>query len=71
MDENIRKSLFKLRFIWDEIFFLKKFYVLDVRVNLLDFVWFIKFLFFNVNIFSIYVNFKFLNKSVSFYMNGV
>ncbi|KAI2562113.1 PCF11 isoform 4, partial [Pan troglodytes] len=33
VDENTRKSLFKLRSTWDEIFPLKKLYALDVRVN--------------------------------------
>lgn len=71
MDENTRKSLFKLRSTWDEIFPLKKLYALDVRVNSLDPAWPIKPLPPNVNTSSIHVNPKFLNKSVSLYMNGV
>lgn len=69
MDENTRKSLFKLRSTWDEIFPLKKLYALDVRVNSLDPAWPIKPLPPNVNTSSIHVNPKFLNKSVSFNMN--
>lgn len=71
MDENTRKSLFKLRSTWDEIFPLKKLYALDVRVNSLDPAWPIKPLPPNVNTSSIHVNPKFLNKSVSLYMNGL
>lgn len=67
MDENTRKSLFKLRSTWDDIFPLKKLYALDVRVNSLDPAWPIKPLPPNVNTSSIHVNPKFLNKSVSFY----
>lgn len=63
MDENTRKSLFKLRSTWDEIFPLKKLYALDVRVNSLDPAWPIKPLPPNVNTSSIHVNPKFLNKS--------
>ncbi|TRZ03289.1 hypothetical protein DNTS_006717 [Danionella cerebrum] len=59
VDENIRKSLFKLRSTWDEIFPLKKLYALDVRVNSLDPAWPIKPLPPNVNA-SIHVNPKFL-----------
>lgn len=63
MDENTRKSLFKLRSTWDDIFPLKKLYALDVRVNSLDPAWPIKPLPPNVNTSSIHVNPKFLNKS--------
>lgn len=59
MDENTRKSLFKLRSTWDEIFPLKKLYALDVRVNSVDPAWPIKPLPPNVNA-SIHVNPKFL-----------
>ncbi|TSQ12708.1 Pre-mRNA cleavage complex 2 protein Pcf11 [Bagarius yarrelli] len=59
VDENIRKSLFKLRSTWDEIFPLKKLYALDVRVNSVDPAWPIKPLPPNVNS-SIHVNPKFL-----------
>ncbi|XP_017575362.2 pre-mRNA cleavage complex 2 protein Pcf11 [Pygocentrus nattereri] len=59
VDENTRKSLFKLRSTWDEIFPLKKLYSLDVRVNALDPAWPIKPLPPNVNA-SIHVNPKFL-----------
>ncbi|XP_048348967.1 pre-mRNA cleavage complex 2 protein Pcf11 isoform X1 [Sphaerodactylus townsendi] len=63
VDENTRKSLFKLRSTWDEIFPLKKLYALDVRVNSIDPAWPIKPLPPNVNTSSIHVNPKFLNKS--------
>ncbi|NXA12203.1 PCF11 protein, partial [Sapayoa aenigma] len=63
VDENTRKSLFKLRSTWDDIFPLKKLYALDVRVNSLDPAWPIKPLPPNVNTSSIHVNPKFLNKS--------
>ncbi|NXJ94199.1 PCF11 protein, partial [Corythaixoides concolor] len=63
VDENTRKSLFKLRSTWDDIFPLKKLYALDVRVNSLDPAWPIKPLPPNVNSSSIHVNPKFLNKS--------
>ncbi|XP_062830588.1 pre-mRNA cleavage complex 2 protein Pcf11 [Anolis carolinensis] len=63
VDENTRKSLFKLRSTWDEIFPLKKLYALDVRVNSVDPAWPIKPLPPNVNTSSIHVNPKFLNKS--------
>ncbi|XP_048217607.1 pre-mRNA cleavage complex 2 protein Pcf11 isoform X2 [Perognathus longimembris pacificus] len=63
VDENTRKSLFKLRSTWDEIFPLKKLYALDVRVNSLDPAWPIKPLPPNVNTSSIHVNPKFLSKS--------
>lgn len=59
MDEATRKSLFKLRSTWDEIFPLKKLYALDVRVNSVDPAWPIKPLPPNVNA-SIHVNPKFL-----------
>lgn len=59
MDEATRKSLFKLRSTWDEIFPLKKLYALDVRVNSIDPAWPIKPLPPNVNA-SIHVNPKFL-----------
>uniref|UniRef100_A0A7N8YLW1 Pre-mRNA cleavage complex 2 protein Pcf11 n=1 Tax=Mastacembelus armatus TaxID=205130 RepID=A0A7N8YLW1_9TELE len=42
VDENTRKSLFKLRSTWDDVFPLKKLYALDVRVNSLDPAWPIK-----------------------------
>ncbi|XP_053168702.1 pre-mRNA cleavage complex 2 protein Pcf11 [Hemicordylus capensis] len=63
VDENTRKSLFKLRSTWDEIFPLKKLYALDIRVNSIDPAWPIKPLPPNVNTSSIHVNPKFLNKS--------
>ncbi|XP_014387709.1 PREDICTED: LOW QUALITY PROTEIN: pre-mRNA cleavage complex 2 protein Pcf11 [Myotis brandtii] len=63
VDENTRKSLFKLRSTWDEIFPLKKLYALDVRVNSLDPAWPIRPLPPNGNTSSIHVNPKFLNKS--------
>nr|XP_046155116.1 LOW QUALITY PROTEIN: pre-mRNA cleavage complex 2 protein Pcf11 [Oncorhynchus gorbuscha] len=59
VDENTRKSLFKLRSTWDEIFPLKKLYALDVRVNSHDPAWPIKALPPTVNA-SIHVNPKFL-----------
>ncbi|KAI4877910.1 hypothetical protein NFI96_017407 [Prochilodus magdalenae] len=59
VDENTRKSLFKLRSTWDEIFPLKKLFALDVRVNSVDPAWPIKPLPPNVNA-SIHVNPKFL-----------
>ncbi|KAK7143529.1 hypothetical protein R3I93_014633 [Phoxinus phoxinus] len=59
VDEVTRKSLFKLRSTWDEIFPLKKLYALDVRVNSVDPAWPIKPLPPNVNA-SIHVNPKFL-----------
>ncbi|XP_048838570.1 pre-mRNA cleavage complex 2 protein Pcf11 [Brienomyrus brachyistius] len=62
VDENTRKSLFKLRSTWDEIFPLKKLYALDVRVNAVDPAWPIKPLPPNVNA-SIHVNPKFLKPS--------
>ncbi|XP_043927937.1 pre-mRNA cleavage complex 2 protein Pcf11 [Protopterus annectens] len=62
VDENTRKSLYKLRSTWDEIFPLKKLYALDVRVNTLDPAWPIKPLPPNINT-SIHVNPKFLNKT--------
>lgn len=61
MDENTRKSLFKLRSTWDEVFPLKKLYALDVRVNSLDPAWPIKPLPPTVNA-SIHVNPKFLKQ---------
>ncbi|KPP69872.1 pre-mRNA cleavage complex 2 protein Pcf11-like, partial [Scleropages formosus] len=42
VDDNTRKSLFKLRSTWDEIFPLKKLYALDVRVNSIDPAWPVK-----------------------------
>ncbi|XP_059560822.1 pre-mRNA cleavage complex 2 protein Pcf11-like [Myotis daubentonii] len=63
VDENTRKSLFKLRSTWDEIFPLKKLYALDVRVNSVDPASPIQPLPPNVNTSSIHVNPKFLNKS--------
>ncbi|XP_030636860.1 pre-mRNA cleavage complex 2 protein Pcf11 isoform X2 [Chanos chanos] len=62
VDENTRKSLFKLRSTWDDIFPLKKLYSLDVRVNSLDPAWPIKPLPPNVNA-SIHVNPKFLKQT--------
>ena len=61
MDENTRKSLFKLRSTWDEVFPLKKLYALDVRVNSVDPAWPIKPLPPTVNA-SIHVNPKFLKQ---------
>ncbi|MBN3313896.1 PCF11 protein, partial [Atractosteus spatula] len=60
VDENTRKSLFKLRSTWEEIFPLKKLYALDVRVNSLDPAWPIRPLPPNVNSSSIHVNPRFL-----------
>nr|XP_020479955.1 pre-mRNA cleavage complex 2 protein Pcf11 [Monopterus albus] len=62
VDENTRKSLFKLRSTWDDVFPLKKLYALDVRVNSLDPAWPIKPLPHTVNA-SIHVNPKFLKQS--------
>ncbi|KAK9955421.1 hypothetical protein ABG768_015299 [Culter alburnus] len=62
VDEATRKSLFKLRSTWDEIFPLKKLYALDVRVNSIDPAWPIKPLPPNVNA-SIHVNPKFLKQT--------
>ncbi|KAM3869035.1 pre-mRNA cleavage complex 2 protein Pcf11 [Diretmus argenteus] len=62
VDENIRKSLFKLRSTWDDVFPPKKLYALDVRVKSLDPAWPIKPLPPNVNA-SIHVNPKFLKQS--------
>ncbi|KAM9332766.1 LOW QUALITY PROTEIN: pre-mRNA cleavage complex 2 protein Pcf11-like [Pholidichthys leucotaenia] len=62
VDENTRKSLFKLRSTWDDVFSLKKLLALDVRVNSLDPAWPIKPLPPNVNA-SIHVNPKFLKQS--------
>ncbi|XP_054611775.1 pre-mRNA cleavage complex 2 protein Pcf11 [Dunckerocampus dactyliophorus] len=62
VDENTRKSLFKLRSTWDEVFPLKKLYALDVRVNSVDPAWPIKPLPPIVNA-SIHVNPKFLKQS--------
>nr|XP_019968410.1 PREDICTED: pre-mRNA cleavage complex 2 protein Pcf11-like [Paralichthys olivaceus] len=61
VDENTRKSLFKLRSTWDEVFPLKKLYALDVRVNSVDPAWPIKPLPPTVNA-SIHVNPKFLKQ---------
>ncbi|XP_029957302.1 pre-mRNA cleavage complex 2 protein Pcf11 [Salarias fasciatus] len=64
VDENTRKSLFKLRSTWDDVFPLKKLYALDVRVNSLDPAWPIKPLPPTVNAnASIHVNPKFLKQS--------
>ncbi|XP_072317852.1 pre-mRNA cleavage complex 2 protein Pcf11 isoform X2 [Eucyclogobius newberryi] len=60
VDENTRKSLFKLRSTWDEVFPSKKLYALDVRVNSVDPAWPIKPLPPAVN--SIHVNPKFLKQ---------
>ncbi|XP_075707509.1 pre-mRNA cleavage complex 2 protein Pcf11 isoform X2 [Rhinoderma darwinii] len=62
VDENTRKSLYKLRSTWDDIFPSKKLYALDMRVNQLDPAWPVKPLPPNVNSPSIHVNPKFLNK---------
>ncbi|KAM9321154.1 pre-mRNA cleavage complex 2 protein Pcf11 [Gastrophryne carolinensis] len=62
VDENTRKSLYKLRSTWDDLFPSKKLYALDVRVNQIDPAWPIKPLPPNVNSASIHVNPKFLNK---------
>ncbi|KAG7516333.1 hypothetical protein JOB18_028992 [Solea senegalensis] len=62
VDESTRKSLFKLRSTWDEVFPLKKLYALDVRVNAQDPAWPIKPLPPTVNA-SIHVNPKFLKQS--------
>ncbi|KAL4658619.1 pre-mRNA cleavage complex 2 protein Pcf11 [Arapaima gigas] len=59
VDDNTRKSLFKLRSTWDDIFPLKKLYALDVRVNSIDPAWPVKPLPPNMNA-SIHVNPKFL-----------
>uniref|UniRef100_A0A8C6MD83 Pre-mRNA cleavage complex 2 protein Pcf11 n=1 Tax=Nothobranchius furzeri TaxID=105023 RepID=A0A8C6MD83_NOTFU len=63
VDENTRKSLFKLRSTWDEVFPLKKLYALDVRVNSLDPAWPIKPLPSPTN--AIHVNPKFLKQEAS------
>uniref|UniRef100_A0A087X560 Pre-mRNA cleavage complex 2 protein Pcf11 n=2 Tax=Poecilia formosa TaxID=48698 RepID=A0A087X560_POEFO len=63
VDENTRKSLFKLRSTWDDVFPLKKLYALDVRVNSLDTAWPIKPLPHNFNsTSSIHVNPRFLKQ---------
>nr|XP_020489062.1 LOW QUALITY PROTEIN: pre-mRNA cleavage complex 2 protein Pcf11 [Labrus bergylta] len=62
VDENTRKSLFKLRSTWDDVFPLKKMYALDVRVNSVDPAWPIKPLPPTINA-SIHVNPKFLKQS--------
>ncbi|CAJ1063639.1 pre-mRNA cleavage complex 2 protein Pcf11 isoform X2 [Xyrichtys novacula] len=62
VDENTRKSLFKLRSTWDDVFPLKKLYALDVRVNSVDVAWPIKPLPPTINA-SIHVNPKFLKQS--------
>ncbi|XP_032878420.1 pre-mRNA cleavage complex 2 protein Pcf11 isoform X1 [Amblyraja radiata] len=64
VDESTRKSLFKLRSTWDDMFQLTKLYALDVKVNKLDPAWPIKPLPPNVNSSSIHVNPKFLNRSL-------
>ncbi|TNN48234.1 Pre-mRNA cleavage complex 2 protein Pcf11 [Liparis tanakae] len=61
VDENTRKSLFKLRSTWDDVFPLKKLFGLDARVNALDPAWPIKPLPPTVNA-SIHVNPKFLKQ---------
>ncbi|MEE6473107.1 hypothetical protein FKM82_009848 [Ascaphus truei] len=63
VDENTRKSLFKLRSTWDDIFPSKKMFALDVKVNTIDPAWPVKPLPPNVNTSSIHVNPKFLSKS--------
>ncbi|XP_047463518.1 pre-mRNA cleavage complex 2 protein Pcf11 [Mugil cephalus] len=60
VDENTRKSLFKLRSTWDDVFPLKKLYALDVRVNSVDPAWPIKPL---PTTASIHINPKFLKQS--------
>uniref|UniRef100_A0A8D3EBZ7 Pre-mRNA cleavage complex 2 protein Pcf11 n=1 Tax=Scophthalmus maximus TaxID=52904 RepID=A0A8D3EBZ7_SCOMX len=63
VEEVTRKSLFKLRSTWDEVFPLKKLYALDVRVNSVDPAWPIKQLPPTVNASaSIHVNPKFLKQ---------
>ncbi|XP_061596385.1 pre-mRNA cleavage complex 2 protein Pcf11 [Cololabis saira] len=62
VEENTRKSLFKLRSTWDEVFPPKKLYALDVRVNSVDPAWPIKPLPPTVNA-SIHVNPRFLKQS--------
>ncbi|XP_044077254.1 pre-mRNA cleavage complex 2 protein Pcf11 isoform X2 [Siniperca chuatsi] len=62
VDENTRKSLFKLRSTWDDVFPLKKLYALDVRVNSVDPAWPIKPLPPTASA-SIHVNPKFLKQS--------
>ncbi|XP_068454962.1 pre-mRNA cleavage complex 2 protein Pcf11 [Clinocottus analis] len=42
VDENTRKSLFKLRSTWDDVFPLKRLYALDLRVHSVDPAWPIK-----------------------------
>uniref|UniRef100_G3QCM0 Pre-mRNA cleavage complex 2 protein Pcf11 n=1 Tax=Gasterosteus aculeatus aculeatus TaxID=481459 RepID=G3QCM0_GASAC len=61
VDESTRKSLFKLRSTWEDVFPLKKLYALDVRVNSVDPAWPIKPLPPTVNA-SIHVNPKFLKQ---------
>uniref|UniRef100_UPI0037E93CE0 pre-mRNA cleavage complex 2 protein Pcf11 n=1 Tax=Semicossyphus pulcher TaxID=241346 RepID=UPI0037E93CE0 len=63
VDESTRKSLFKLRSTWDDVFPLKKLYALDVRVNSVDPAWPIKPLPPTVINASIHVNPKFLKQS--------
>lgn len=58
MDENTRKSLFKLRSTWDDIFPATKLYTLDVKVNSIDPAWPIK----PLQNPSIHVNPKFLKQ---------
>ncbi|XP_066555466.1 pre-mRNA cleavage complex 2 protein Pcf11 isoform X2 [Amia ocellicauda] len=60
VDENTRKSLFKLRSTWENIFPLKILYGLDRTVNAIDPAWPIRPLPPNVNSSSIHVNPKFL-----------
>uniref|UniRef100_A0A8C7YPW5 Pre-mRNA cleavage complex 2 protein Pcf11 n=1 Tax=Oryzias sinensis TaxID=183150 RepID=A0A8C7YPW5_9TELE len=62
VDENTRKSLFKLRSTWDEVFPTKKLYLLDVKVNSLDPAWPIKPLPPTVNS-SIHINPKFFKQT--------
>ncbi|CAI5642487.1 unnamed protein product [Oreochromis niloticus] len=61
VDENTRKSLFKLRSTWDDVFPPKKLYALDVKVNSVDPAWPIKPLPPTINA-SIHVNPKFLKQ---------
>ncbi|XP_041949757.1 pre-mRNA cleavage complex 2 protein Pcf11 isoform X2 [Alosa sapidissima] len=59
VEENTRKSLFKLRSTWDDIFPATKLYTLDVKVNSIDPAWPIK----PLQNPSIHVNPKFLKQS--------
>ncbi|XP_030216244.1 pre-mRNA cleavage complex 2 protein Pcf11 [Gadus morhua] len=63
VDENIRKSLFKLRSTWDDVFPLPKLYALDIRVNSQDTAWPVKPLPAKHLPASIHVNPKFLKQA--------